>query len=124
MPALVDRVVSKTAQHDRLCRCLADAGWSNLELHLLIVGHRHHGFGQCPSATGLGSTPFASAASLGGHCRHGLQFLMRDAQGLLARIGRYLCPLSRCTRSCCCAFAGFNEWDSWEATTMLIAYGC
>ena len=37
--ALVDRVASKTAQHERLCRCLADAGWSNVELHLFIVGH-------------------------------------------------------------------------------------
>ena len=37
--ALVDRVASKTAQHARLCRCLAEAGWSNVGLHLFIVGH-------------------------------------------------------------------------------------
>ena len=37
--ALVDRVASKKAQHARLCRCLADAGWSNVEFHLFIVGH-------------------------------------------------------------------------------------
>ena len=37
--ALVDRVASKTAQHERLCRCLADAGWSNVEFHLFVVGH-------------------------------------------------------------------------------------
>ena len=37
--ALVDRVASKIRQHDRLCRCPADAGRSNVELHLLVVGH-------------------------------------------------------------------------------------
>ena len=37
--ALMDTVVGKTAQHKRLGRCLADAGWSNAELHHFIVGH-------------------------------------------------------------------------------------
>ena len=37
--ALVDRVAFQTTQHERLCRCLAEAGWSNVELHLFIVGH-------------------------------------------------------------------------------------
>ena len=32
-------VDSKTAQHERLCRNLAEAGWSNVQLHLFIVGH-------------------------------------------------------------------------------------
>ena len=37
--ALEDRVAFKTAQHEQLCRCLADAGWSNVDFHLFIVGH-------------------------------------------------------------------------------------
>ena len=35
----LDGVVSNTAQHERLCGCLADAGWSNIALHLVVVGH-------------------------------------------------------------------------------------
>ena len=37
--APVDRVASKTAQHERLCRNLAEAGWSTVKLHLFFVGH-------------------------------------------------------------------------------------
>ena len=35
----MDRVAAKAAQHERLCRCLVVAGWSNAELHLFLVNH-------------------------------------------------------------------------------------
>ena len=35
--ALVDRVASKTAQHERLSRCLAEAGWSSFTSSLLAI---------------------------------------------------------------------------------------
>ena len=37
--ALMDRLVAKTAQHAALCRCLAAAGWTDVVLHVFIVGH-------------------------------------------------------------------------------------
>ena len=56
--ALVDRVASETAQHERLCGCLADAGWSNVKLHLFIVGHTGvMGWGNAQALLGLEVPP-------------------------------------------------------------------
>ena len=52
-------------QHERLCRCLADAGWPNIELHLFSVGHTGAmGLDNAPALLELGVPPSQPQPSL------------------------------------------------------------
>ena len=71
----LESVASRLAQHERLCRCLADTGWSNVELHLFIVGHTgvlYLDKVQSPALLEI-KYPLRSAASRRRRCGRGLQ---------------------------------------------------